>query len=137
MNNETLLLVLILVVCVLQTITNQSSSCSRHLQRPKHEYHLTKECAASNMRTVASSNATDLESCVQLATTKNAFAFTYANFSEDMESTLSSTCNVFDCPEFHSFLLTANVSMYDYYSMFSKPLRKYLLPTYNCNEQYE
>jgi len=34
------------------------------------------------MRIVASSNATKLESCVQLAATQNAFAFTYTNFTE-------------------------------------------------------
>lgn len=82
MNNETLLFVLIIVVSVKQMGSDQSSSCSWHLQRPKHQYHLTKECAASNMRTVASSNTTELESCVQLAVMKNAFAFTYANFTE-------------------------------------------------------
>lgn len=82
MNNETLLSVLISVVCVKQMSCNQLSTCLRHLQIPKHEYHLTKECAASNMRIVASSNATELESCVELAATQNAFAFTYANFTE-------------------------------------------------------
>ncbi|XP_060844821.1 uncharacterized protein LOC132924486 [Rhopalosiphum padi] len=122
MNNETLLSVLITVACVQQTGTDRSSFCSRHLHRPRHEYHLTKECTTSNMRTVASSNATELESCARLAATKNAFAFTYANFTEGTVSILSSTCNVFDCPEFHPFLLTANASVYDYYSMYSKPL---------------
>jgi len=82
MNNWTLLSVLILVVCVKQMGCDQSSSCSRHLQRPEHEYHLTKECAESYMRIVASSNASKLESCVQLAATQNAFAFTYANITE-------------------------------------------------------
>ncbi|XP_025198214.1 uncharacterized protein LOC112597892 [Melanaphis sacchari] len=122
MSYETIFLVLILVVCVKQTGTDHSSSCSWHLRPPKYEYHLTKECTVSNMRTVASSNATKLESCVQLAATKNAFALTYADLAEGTVSTLSSTCNVFDCPEFHPFLLTANESVYDYYSMYSKPL---------------
>jgi len=88
MNNETLLSVLITVACVQQTGTDRSSFCSRHLHRPRHEYHLTKECTTSNMRTVASSNATELESCARLAATKNAFAFTYANFTEGSEATI-------------------------------------------------
>ncbi|XP_060856888.1 uncharacterized protein LOC132934581 isoform X1 [Metopolophium dirhodum] len=122
MNNWTLLSILILVVCVKQMGCDQSSSCSRHLQRPEHEYHLTKECAESYMRIVASSNATKLESCVQFAATQNAFAFTYANFTKGTMPMLSFTCNVFDCPEFHPFLLAAGESVYDYYSMYSKPL---------------
>lgn len=44
----------------------------------------------------------------------------------DTNTTLSSTCNVYECPEFHSFLLLDRMSVYDYYSLFSKPLREYI-----------
>lgn len=40
---------------------------------------MTKECAISKMRTKASSNVTGLNSCIKLATEKNAFAFAFAN----------------------------------------------------------
>lgn len=56
-----------------------SSTCSHYSRRPKPEYHLTKECASSTMRTLATSNAAELDSCAALATARNAFAFTYVN----------------------------------------------------------
>lgn len=52
------------------------------------------------------------------------FVFCFIQLS-DLNNTLSATCNVFECPEFHSFLLINNVSVYDYYSIYSKPLREY------------
>ncbi|XP_025417877.1 uncharacterized protein LOC112688741 [Sipha flava] len=116
-----LFLVLSLIVFVNKQI-HGLSTCAQYLRKPEIGYHLTKECAISKMRTVASSNTTELISCIQLAKTKNAFAFAYANQTEDAEISLSSICNVFECPEFHSFLLTSSISAYDYYSMFSKPM---------------
>lgn len=70
-----------LVFFVSRTHCLLATTCPQHLrQSPRPGYHLTKECAyASTMRTVASSNATALDSCVQLAMAKNAFAFSYAN----------------------------------------------------------
>lgn len=75
------LLVFIVVVFTVEQ-SRCSSTCSRYLRNSKPGYHLTKECAASTMRTVASSNALDLDSCVELASEKNAFAFTYVNQTE-------------------------------------------------------
>lgn len=59
--------------------TRCSSTCSHYSRQPKQEYHLIKECASSTMRTLATSNAIELDSCVALATARNAFAFTYVN----------------------------------------------------------
>lgn len=59
------------------------STCLQYEHRINHAgYHLTKECALSKMRSMASSNATGLESCVKLANAKNAFAFAYTNQTE-------------------------------------------------------
>lgn len=73
-------LLVVLLVARRFSSSSSSSTCSQHLQRrPRPAFHLTKECAASTMRTVASSNATGLDSCAELAVAKNAFAFAYAN----------------------------------------------------------
>lgn len=69
------------LVCLSAVLTRcwSTMTCSQYLRPPTPGYHLIKECAASKMRTVASSNATGLNSCVQLATAKGGFAFTYSN----------------------------------------------------------
>lgn len=76
--NVTRWLILFLVVSAADW-TRCSSTCSHYARRPKQEYHLTKECASSAMRTLATSNSIELDSCVALATARNAFAFTYLN----------------------------------------------------------
>jgi len=74
--------VLLLVACAGRVAG--STTCAPYSNGPKPSYHLTKECAESKMRTVASSNATEFGSCVKLAAAKNAFAFVHANRTEGL-----------------------------------------------------
>lgn len=76
------ILIVLLFIAFTAEKTRSSSTCWQFFHNPKPGYHLTKECAASTMRTVASSNALELDSCTALATEKNAFAFTYLNQTE-------------------------------------------------------
>lgn len=69
----------ILFTILFINITCGLSTCLQYLYRAKPIYHLTKECASSKMRILASSNANELNSCMKLATDRNAFAFTFAN----------------------------------------------------------
>ncbi|XP_050530649.1 uncharacterized protein LOC126899644 isoform X1 [Daktulosphaira vitifoliae] len=100
------------------------SKCLQVVRIIKPKYHFTKGCATSNMRSLASSNASDAEQCARLAESNNAFAFAYTNITEGVNITISSTCVVFECPEYHGFLTSsiADQSLYNYYSAYSKPL---------------
>ncbi|XP_050530650.1 uncharacterized protein LOC126899644 isoform X2 [Daktulosphaira vitifoliae] len=102
------------------------SKCLQVVRIIKPKYHFTKGCATSNMRSLASSNASDAEQCARLAESNNAFAFAYTNITEGVNITISSTCVVFECPEYHGFLTSsiADQSLYNYYSAYSKPLRE-------------
>lgn len=56
--------------------------CLQATRPKKLEYHFTKPCSTSTMRSLASSNVSDADMCARLAESKNAFAFAYTNVTE-------------------------------------------------------
>lgn len=102
--------------------------CSNESSAAILKYHLIEKCHRSKLGIAAKANLTSLISCKRLALEKRALAINFSpreafNTSEPIEY----TCEVLKCAESLGGLSLTNDTRYDYYSIFAKPIRKYLI----------
>lgn len=90
------------------------------------KYRLMEKCYRSKLGIVAKANYTSLSSCQKLGIARKGLAL---NFSPPgaKKKGVQYSCEVLKCAEADGGLSLANDSAFDYYSLYGKPLRKYLI----------
>lgn len=121
--NTLLLLIILIPMVISNSVCNvDSPSVSR--------YHLIEKCYRSKLGIAAKANFASLISCLKFGIEKKGLAL---NFSppeawKGSKKDLQYTCEVIKCAEADGGLSLVNDTRYDYYSLYGKPLRKFLFP---------
>lgn len=113
----------------------------------KYEFYPLRHCQRSNGTIIAFKNVKSIEECANLARDKYGLAFNFQpnnredenlfdiiknkslekNIKEMNDVSLESyNCQVLECPEYGNFSGMINDTRYDYYSLYTKPIRKLL-----------
>jgi hypothetical protein len=105
----------------------------------KQEFHLLRNYRKSNKTVIAVDNFVDVNLCAEFALQNQGLAFNFSPWgrrksglfinednSRESISEKFFNCEVLDCPEFANFSSSLlNDTLFDYYSLYTKKLRKY------------
>lgn len=103
--------------------------CSKDSLTPT--YHLMEKCHRSKLSVLAKANYVSLGSCLKFALSRKGLALNFSppevlTMLKEGESPPEFTCEVLKCSESENGLSLDDDTRYDYYSLYAKPLRKYL-----------
>ncbi|KAK3919026.1 Membrane-associated lipoprotein [Frankliniella fusca] len=100
--------------------------CAQVERQASPVFHLVRRCSRSAMSVVAQANVTSRGRCADLAASRRGLAFNYSPRDAPRgDGQFSSSCLVLDCPEFHELSALQRDEAYDYYSLFTDPMREY------------
>lgn len=132
-------------------------NCTIYESKPKPEFYPLRHCQRANGSIIGFRNVKTLDDCRVFAKEKGGLAFNYApecrvkkNRYEYLNQTNDTTsmvltkevvkhkkihtiseeyynCQVLGCPEFGNFSTMVNDTRFDYYSLYTKPPRKFIL----------
>lgn len=138
---------------ILAAITGDQT-CSRHRRRIEHRFHALRHCQRSNRTIVGLTNTATVAECAEYARKKRGLAFNFGpknrndtnlydvlNAQEAVKSNRSVltpkgtdtittdpeeffNCQVLECPENQNLSTIVNDTRFDYYSLYTRPLRK-------------
>lgn len=135
------------LIAVFLGLVQAFEECPNIESYPKYEFYPLRHCQRSNGTVIAFKNVKNLEECANLARDRYGLAFNFKpndrrdknlydiikNKSEVVlnknindASQESYNCQVLECPEYGNFSGMLNDTRYDYYSLYTKPIRKLL-----------
>lgn len=134
----------IIITYLLGFFFNNSESSSKKecegLKNEKRLYYPLRHCQKSNKNIIAFNNFENVEECADFARNSNGLAFNYSpksrSFKKFYDISNNETneeiqlkrvfhnCEVIDCPEKNNFSTVINDTRYDYYTLYSYPVRK-------------
>lgn len=99
--------------------------CINSIESNKPVFYLISMCHRSKFKPLYSFDSNSLKQCNDLALKNRAMAFNYSPFGRNADiSGKSKSCVIFACPEIENSVSFVQDFAFDYYSMFTYPIRK-------------
>lgn len=125
---QTMFLVILCYLTIKLTSVSSDSECSKVTASRTPKYHLMEKCYRSSLGMIAKANYTSLTSCQRLGIEKKGLSINFSppEARDDGNMATEYTCEVLRCAEADGGLSLVNDSRYDHYSIYAKPIRKFL-----------
>jgi hypothetical protein len=106
--------------------------CKEFDEKVKQDFHPLRQYRKSNKTVIAVDKFDTRSECAEFARQNQGLAFNFSpegrwkSYNNDTESIFQTffNCEVLDCPEFSNFSTLINDTRFDYYSLYTKNLRK-------------